>query len=249
LVVLKSHREIEIMRKANLIVAEVLDALEAMIEPGVSTSDLDRKADEVTRKRGAVPAFKGYLGYPACLCVSVNEQVVHGIPSKKQVLKEGDIIGIDFGVIYNGYVGDSARTVAVGKVTETAEKLLAATRESLMRGIAEMKPGNRLYDIGKAVQSYVEPRGYSVVRDFVGHGIGRKLHEDPKVPNYFDPANSMKLKVGMVLAIEPMINVGGNEVEILEDGWTVVTRDGSLSAHFEHSVAITENGPYILSQA
>jgi methionyl aminopeptidase len=248
MVVLKSAREIEIMRAANLIVVEVLERLAQMIGPGVSTMDLDRVAETETRKRGGVPAFKGYRGYPASLCASVNEQVVHAIPSKKQVLKEGDIIGLDFGVVYRGYVGDAARTVAVGKPSESAQRLMEVTRESLGRAIEECRPGRRLSDIGRAVQDYVESRGFSVVRDFVGHGIGRKLHEDPQVPNYFNPANSMKLKPGMVLAIEPMINLGGAEVEILDDGWTVVTRDGSLSAHYEHSVAITENGPYVLSQ-
>jgi methionyl aminopeptidase len=246
-VVLKSRREIEIMRKANLIVAEVLDRLEEMVKPGVTTADLDRMADELTRKRGGVPAFKGYRGFPASLCTSVNEQVVHGIPSKKQALREGDIVGLDFGVVYEGYVGDSARTVAVGKVSDEARRLMDVTRKSLALAIEECRPGKRLSDIGRAVQDYVEPRGYSVVREFVGHGIGRHLHEEPQVPNYYNAANSMKLKAGMVLAIEPMINAGGHDVEILDDGWTVVTRDHSLSAHYEHSVAITEDGPYILS--
>jgi len=246
-VVLKSRREIEIMRKANLIVAEVLDRLEEMVKPGVTTADLDRLADELTRKRGGVPAFKGYGGFPASLCTSVNEQVVHGIPSKKQALREGDIVGLDFGVVYEGYVGDSARTVAVGKVSDEARRLMDVTRKSLALAIEECRPGKRLSDIGRAVQDYVEPRGYSVVREFVGHGIGRHLHEEPQVPNYYNAANSMKLKAGMVLAIEPMINAGGHDVEILDDGWTVVTRDHSLSAHYEHSVAITEDGPYILS--
>jgi methionyl aminopeptidase len=247
-VVLKSRREIEVMRKANLIVHEVLERLEAMIQPGVTTGDLDRVADELTRKRGGVPAFKGYQGFPANLCASVNEEVVHGIPSRKRVLREGDIVGLDFGVIYEGYVGDAARTVAVGAVSDEARRLMSVTEEALWVAINTCWPGKRVCDLGQAVQEYVEARGYSVVRDFVGHGIGRKMHEEPQVPNYFNPANSTRLKPGMVLAIEPMINAGGHEVEILADGWTVVTKDRSLSAHYEHSVAVTETGPYILSQ-
>jgi len=236
------------MRKANLIVFEVLELLESMAKPGVTTEEMDRAAGELTRKRGGRPAFKGYMGYPANLCASVNDEVVHGIPSRKRVLNEGDILGVDYGVIYEGYVGDSARTVAIGRPSDRAARLMKATQESLFRGIEQMLPGNRISDIGRAVQDHVETLGYSVVRDFVGHGIGRKLHEDPQVPNYYNPANTMKLKVGMVLAIEPMVNEGTHEVEILSDDWTVVTKDHSLSAHYEHSVAITADGPYILSQ-
>jgi methionyl aminopeptidase len=247
MVVLKSDREIEILRKANLIVFEVLELLESMAKPGVTTEDMDRAAAELTKKRGGKPAFKGYLGYPANLCASVNEQVVHGIPSRKQVLEDGDIIGVDYGVIYEGFVGDSARTIAIGKASERAQALMKTTKEALFKGIEAAQVGNRISDIGKAVEDHVTPHGYSVVRDFVGHGVGRKLHEDPQIPNYYNPANSMKLKAGMTIAIEPMINEGTHEVEILADDWTVVTRDGKLSAHFEHSIAITPKGPYILS--
>ncbi len=247
MVVLKSQREIDTLRKANLIVFEVLELLETMAKPGVTTEDMDKAASELTKKRGGKPAFKGYLGYPKCLCASVNDEVVHGIPSKSRVLEEGDIIGIDYGVIYEGFVGDSARTVAIGKPSERAEKLMRATKESLHKGIEAAVVGNRICDIGKAVQDHVEPLGFSVVRDFVGHGVGRKLHEDPQVPNYYNPANSMKLKAGMTLAIEPMVNEGTAEVEILSDEWTVVTKDRLLSAHYEHSIAITPEGPFILS--
>ena len=247
MVVLKSDREVQILRKANLIVFEVLELLESIAKPGVTTEDMDRAAAELTKKRGGKPAFKGYLGYPANLCASVNDQVVHGIPSKKRILEDGDIIGIDYGVIFEGFVGDSARTIAIGQASERARKLMKTTKEALFKGIEAAQVGNRISDIGKAVEDHVTPLGYSVVRDFVGHGVGRKLHEDPQVPNYYNAANSMKLKAGMTIAIEPMINEGTHEVEILADDWTVVTRDGKLSAHFEHSIAITPNGPYILS--
>lgn len=245
---LKSKNEIEKMRRANLIVFEVLEALESACKPGVSTLDLDRIAEEGAKRRGAAPVFKGYMGYPAHLCTSVNSVVVHGIPRKDEILKEGDIVGLDFGVVFDGFVGDSARTVAIGKATAESERLMKVTRESLDCGIEACRAGGRVSDIGGAVQRHVEANGYSVVRDFVGHGIGRKMHEDPQVPNYFDARNGLRLREGLVVAIEPMVNAGGWEVDRLNDGWTVVTKDGSLSAHFEHSVAITDKGPYVLSQ-
>ncbi len=235
------------MRKAGAIVARILDDMAQMAAPGISTGELDRFAESRIKELGAKPAFKGYNGFPACVCISVNQEVVHGIPSNKRILKEGDIVGLDFGVIYDGWYGDSARTVAVGKITSEAQKLLDVTRESLYRGIAECREGNRVFDIGHAVQNYVENFGYGVVREFVGHGIGRALHEDPQVPNYGPKGKGPALKVGMVLAIEPMINAGSHEVKVLKDGWTAVTTDNSLSAHFEHTVAITANGPEILT--
>lgn len=248
---LKSAREIEIMRRANVIVAEVLQELKKRVAPGVTTLELDAIAEEFTLKKNAIPAFKGYnvAGriYPRCLCASVNDEIVHGIPSNR-ALREGDIIGLDYGVIYEGFYGDSAITVGVGKVSEEAQRLMDVTEQSLYRGIEELVDGKRLGDLGAVVQRIAESAGYSVVRAFVGHGIGKKLHEEPPVPNYGEPDRGLRLKEGMVLAIEPMVNAGSYEVEIKEDGWTAVTKDGRLAAHFEHSVAITKNGPYILSQ-
>jgi methionyl aminopeptidase len=248
---LKSPREIEIMRRANVIVAEVLQELKARVAPDVTTLELDTIAEELTLKKKAIPAFKGYsVGgrvYPRCLCASVNEEIVHGIPSNRP-LREGDIIGLDYGVIYDGFYGDSAITVGVGRVSEEARRLMDVTEQSLYRGIQELHEGRRLGDLGAAVQRFAESAGFSVVRAFVGHGIGKKLHEEPPVPNYGEPDRGLRLKEGMVLAIEPMVNAGSYEVEIKDDGWTAVTKDGSLAAHFEHSVAITKNGPYILSQ-
>ena len=239
------------MRRANVIVAEVLQELKRRVAPGVTTLELDAIAEEFTLKKNAVPAFKGYnvAGriYPRCLCASVNDEIVHGIPSNR-ALREGDIIGLDYGVIYEGFYGDSAITVGVGKVSEEAQRLMDVTEQSLYRGIEELVDGKRLGDLGAVVQRLAENAGYSVVRAFVGHGIGKKLHEEPPVPNYGEPDRGLRLKEGMVLAIEPMVNAGSYEVEIKEDGWTAVTKDGSLAAHFEHSVAITKNGPYILSQ-
>ncbi len=239
------------MRRANVIVAEVLQELKARVAPDVTTLELDAIAEELTLKKKAVPAFKGYsVGgrvYPRCLCASINEEIVHGIPSHRP-LREGDIIGLDYGVIYDGFYGDSAITVGIGKVSEEAKRLMDVTEQSLYRGIQELQEGKRLGDLGSAVQRFAESAGFSVVRAFVGHGIGKKLHEEPPVPNYGEPDRGLRLKEGMVLAIEPMVNAGGYEVEIKEDGWTAVTKDGSLAAHFEHSVAITKNGPYILSQ-
>jgi methionyl aminopeptidase len=244
----KSSDEISKLRAANLIVAHVLDACEAACKPGVSTWDLNEIAEAKLKELGGTSAFLGYHGYPAVLCTSVNEVVVHGIPRKDIVLKDGDIVGIDFGAFKDGFCGDAARTIAIGKVTDEALKLMQATRESLEHAIEKCVVGNRLQDIGWAVQSHVEPLGYSVVRTFVGHGIGRAMHEDPPVPNYGSPGKGLRLKPGWVLAIEPMVNIGDPEVEVLADGWTAVTRDRSLSAHFEHSVAITENGPLVLSR-
>jgi len=245
---IKTPDEIEKMRRANLAVAAVLDAVEAACKPGASTWDLDQVAAAKLRELGARSAFLGYHGYPAVLCTSVNEVVVHGIPRKDVVLKEGDIIGCDFGCFVDDYCGDSARTIMIGKVSEEARALVEATRESLERAIAQCVPGNRLQDIGWAVQSYVEPMGYSVVRTFVGHGIGRAMHEEPPVPNYGSPGRGLRIKPGMVFAIEPMVNAGVPEVEVLADKWTAVTKDRKLSAHWEHSVAVTENGPYVLSR-
>ena len=237
------------MYEANQIVAATLQMLEERIEPGVTTWQLDQWAEKACRKNQAIPAFKGYRGFPGCLCVSINEQVVHGIPSKKVMLRQGDIISIDFGVKYNGYYGDSAITIPVGDIKEDVRALLDATRESLYKAIAAIQVGNRVANISAAVQQYVEERGFSVVRQFVGHGIGKNLHEPPEVPNYVQgkATTSPMLKTGMVLAVEPMINLGGHEVQILADGWTVITRDKKASAHFEHSIALTEQGPRVLS--
>lgn len=246
-VVLKSPREIEIMREANQHVAEILELMCQAVEPGISTWDLDQIARKEIKKRGVTSAFLGYHGYPAVVCTSVNEEIVHGIPRKDKILKDGDIIGIDFGVVHKGYVGDSARTVPVGTITPEAQKLIDVTRESLERAIAVCTPEHRLSDIGKVVQAYAEEHGYGIVRDFVGHGIGMQMHEDPQVPNYYDGPKP-RLRPGLVIAIEPMLNIGTHEVLVLEDGWTAITRDGSWSAHFEHSVAITENGPIVLSR-
>jgi methionyl aminopeptidase len=246
-IILKLPDEIEKARASNLIVAEVLSRLREKVKPGVKTKDLDKFAEDIAEKRGAKPAFKGYRGYPHSLCVSINEVVVHGMPSKR-VLEEGDIVGLDFGVYYKGFFGDATITLPVGKVTEKASRLIEVTRESLYAGIAQAREGNRLGDISAAVQDTVEDAGYSVVRDFVGHGIGKNLHEEPQIPNFGKKGRGIELKSGMILAIEPMVNEGEYKVQILPDGWTVVTKDGSLSAHFEHSVAITDNGPDILSK-
>jgi len=248
---LKSEREIEIMRRANVIVAEVLLELRQKVAPGVTTLELDAIAEEQTLKRKAIPAFKGYevagRVFPRCLCVSVNEEIVHGIPSNR-ALREGDIVGLDYGVIYEGYYGDSAITVGVGKVSNQARALMGVTEKALYKGIEQLHDGKRLGDLGSAVQQVAEGAGFSVVRAFVGHGIGKRLHEEPPVPNYGEPDRGVRVREGMVLAIEPMVNAGSYEVAMKEDGWTAVTKDGSLAAHFEHSVAVTKNGPYILSQ-
>jgi len=246
-IILKSPDEIESMRRAGVVVAEVLEVLKGKVRPGATTLDLEKIAEEETRKRKASPAFKGYRGYPFCLCTSVNSEVVYGMPSKK-VLKEGDIVSIDYGSFVEGFYGDAAVTVPVGRVSEEAARLVRVTEESLAKAVEAAREGNRLLDISSAVQSHVEPQGFSVVRDFVGHGIGRELHEPPQVPNFGVPGRGVKLKAGMVLAIEPMINSGGWAVKVLEDGWTAVTADGKLSAHFEHTVAITPEGPRVLTK-
>ena len=246
-ILLKSPEEIQVMQEANQIVAQTLAMVRRNIEPGVSTLQLDKLAEKFVRKKNAVPAFKGYRGFPGSLCVSINEQVVHGIPSKKVKLREGDIISIDFGVKYKGFYGDAAITVPVGSIDENTEKLIAVTRTSLQKAIAQVQNGNRISDISLAVQEYVERNGFSVVRQFVGHGIGQSLHEPPEIPNYVRKERSPKLMPGMVLAIEPMVNAGKADVKILKDGWTVITADKKPSAHFEHSVAVTENGPLVLS--
>ena len=240
------------MRSANLIVAEVLAELRRSVRPGVTTGELDRVAEEMTRRRGATPAFKGYeVGgrvFPSSVCISVNEEVVHGIPSERRELREGDIVGIDFGVRYQGFYGDAAVTVPVQETDAESERLMRATREALWAGIDQVQVGNRLGEVSAAIQERVERDGFSVVRDFVGHGIGKRLHEEPQVPNFGNRDRGVRLRDGMVLAIEPMVNFGEPGVVIKDDGWTAVTKDGKRSAHFEHSVAVTEKGPFVLSQ-
>jgi len=245
---LKSPEQIGHIRKASQYVARVLAALGEAIRPGVTTGDLDEQAARLCKEWGVEAAFKGLYGFPRSVCISVNEEVVHGIPSPTRVLREGDIVSCDFGVRCEGFFGDAARTYAVGRVADAARRLMDVTWESLQRGIAQCRPGNRIGDIGWAVQSYVESQGYAVVRDFVGHGIGRRLHEDPQVPNYGIAGKGMRLHPGMVLALEPMVCVGTHEVETLDDGWTVVTKDRRLSAHYEDTVAVTEDGPVVLSR-
>lgn len=246
--ILKTQKEIEILRKANAIVMEILFSLKEIVRPGVSTFEFEELANELCEKKRVKPAFKGYRGYPYALCVSVNEEVVHGMPRKDKILKEGDIVSFDFGVIYDGYVGDAAITVGVGQISDVARRLLETTEEALYLAIEKARVGNKIGDISHAIQKRVEREGFNVIRDFVGHGIGRSLHEPPEVPNYGKPGRGPKLEPGMVLAIEPMVSAGSYEIVILADGWTAVTKDGSLSAHFEHSVAITPSGPIILSQ-
>jgi len=247
MIVCKSASELARMRTANALVADVLGALKAMVLTGVTTLDLDAVAESLVRDGGAEPAFKGYRGYPATLCTSVNEEVVHGIPSKRP-LKAGDIVSLDVGVLLDGFYGDSALTVPVGEISVVAAKLLSVTEQSLERAISAVRVGARVSDLGYAVQHYVEANGYSVVREFVGHGIGTKLHEEPQIPNYGQPGQGPRLAEGMVLAIEPMVNVGSATVKILKDGWTAVTSDGNLSAHFEHTVAVTAEGAEVLTR-
>jgi len=246
MITLKSKREIEIMRDASRIVSEVLQGLRNMCRPGIKTAELDAFAQKVPEKYGAKPAFKGYRGYPGALCCSVNQQVVHGIPGE-YLLEDGDIISLDFGVEYNGYFGDAALTLPVGAIDEEKKKLLKVTEESLYLGIDQMVPGNHLSDLSRAIQIHAEANGYSLVKEFGGHGIGRHLHEDPMVLNYVTNGRGIQLRPGLVLAIEPMVNIGTDTVKIMRDGWTVVTGDGRASAHFEHTVAVTENGPDILT--
>ncbi|MBI5237067.1 MAG: type I methionyl aminopeptidase [Deltaproteobacteria bacterium] len=248
MIILKTREEIGKMRKSNLVVAEILEILKENVRPGASTMDLELITEEETKNRSVLPAFKGYKDYPYCLCTSINNEVVHGMPSKGRVLKEGDIVSIDFGVLSNGYYGDAAVTVPVGRVTPEAKRLMDVTAASLGLAIRAAEEGGRLMDISAAVQRHVEAAGFSVVREFVGHGIGRELHEPPQVPNFGIAGRGIRLRAGMVLAIEPMVNAGTSEVRILDDGWTAVTADGGLSAHFEHTVAITPEGPYVLSR-
>lgn len=244
---LKNVVEIAAIRKSSKIAAQVLESLRAAIKPGIRGDELDALARRECKKLGARPAFLNYRGFPAAICLSVNSEVVHGIPTKDRVIKEGDIVSVDFGTEVGGFYGDSAITVAAGKISPKAAKLLEVTQKALMLGIEQAKPGNRLFDISAAVQGYAESNGFSVVRDYVGHGIGRKLHEDPLVPNYGKSGTGPELMAGTVIAIEPMINEKGHEVKVLDNDWTVVTQDGGLSAHFEHTIAITENGPEILT--
>ena len=244
---LKSAREIGLMRRAGHILADVVDRLRAGVKAGMSTLEIDQDVEGFIRSQGARPAFKGYRGFPATVCISINEEVVHGIPSAQRHVKDGDIVGLDLGCIVDGYYADCAFTLAVGDVPSRVQELLDATRQSLEAGIAECRPGRRLSDVSHAIQSHVESHGFAVVRAFVGHGIGRALHEEPQVPNFGDPGRGPQLRPGMVLAIEPMVTMGSWEVKILDDGWTAVTKDGSLAAHFEHTIAVTEAGPEVLT--
>jgi methionyl aminopeptidase len=248
MIIYRSPQEIAKIQRSAQLVAETVQYLAPMIEPGVTTAELDRMAESYIRKHGGVPAFKGYRGFPATLCTSINHEVVHGIPSKQRRLHEGDIIGIDCGAIVDGYYGDHAITFAVGKITEVEQRLLDTAQQALAVAVAQAKVGNHLSDISHVIQVYAEERGYSVVKAFVGHGIGTALHEEPQVPNFGPPGRGPRLRAGMVLALEPMVNIGTSDVSILSDNWTVVTADGKLSAHFEHTVAVTECGGRILSQ-
>jgi len=244
---LKSAYELQKMRESAKIAAEILNKIKDFVKAGVRTKDIDKEAEKLVKKYKAIAAFKGYRGYPANVCISLNEQVVHGIPGDR-IVQDGDIVSLDFGIKKDGYFGDLAITFAVGEVDSEKKELIKVAQESLYKGINKCYPGNRLFDVSHAIQDYVESHGFSVVRDFVGHGIGKKLHEEPQVPNYGEPNRGPKLKEGMVLAIEPMVNLGSFEVVVLEDNWTVVTRDGKPSAHFEHTVAITEEGPEVLTK-
>jgi methionyl aminopeptidase len=246
MVIIKSPREIEQLKRSNTMVAEVFEKLRGMIVPGVTTMELDQVAEEYILLKGALPAFKGYRGFPATLCISINDEVVHGIPGQRR-LAEGDIVSLDVGVNYIGYFGDAAITLPVGEVDPEAKRLLEVTKKALYIGIEKAKVGNRLFDISYAIQSWVESNGFSVVRDFVGHGIGKELHEEPQIPNFGTPNQGPRLEKGMVFALEPMVNEGTYEVRVLSDGWTVVTADGKRSAHFEHTIAITDDGAEILS--
>lgn len=248
MVIIKSQEEIKKIAESCKIVAEVLEGLKSFIKEGVTTADIEDYVEKHIYKRNARPAFKGYRGYPSSVCTSINDQVVHGIPSKNVRLKGGDIISIDLGVLFEGFYGDAAITLSVGEVSQLAEELIRVTEEALYIGIEKAVIGNRVSDISSSIQQYVEKHGFSVVRAFVGHGIGRFLHEDPQIPNFGKPGKGMRLKEGMTLAIEPMVNIGSPDVVILDDGWTAVTLDGSLSAHFEHTIVITKNGPQILTK-
>jgi len=248
MIICKSPTELQKMRQSGLLVSEILQELRGIVRPGVTTEDLEQTAEKRIRQAGARAAFKGYYGYPCVLCTSINNEIVHGIPSSKRMLGDGDIVKIDVGVELDGYYGDSATTIPVGEIGPELARLLNVTKESLELAIQEARLGNRLGDVCAAVQRHVEAHGYSVVREFVGHGIGRKLHEDPQVPNYGNPGQGPRLREGMVLAIEPMVNTGSGEARVLEDKWTAVTADGGYSAHFEHTVAVTKNGPWVLTQ-
>ena len=243
----KSPREIELMRRAGHILADVMERLRAFVKPGLTTLEVDTEVERFIVERGARPAFKGYRGFPATVCISINEEVVHGIPSPQRRLRVGDIVGLDLGCIVEGYYADCAFTMALGDVPAPVRKLLDVTRESLELAIEQCWPGRRLSDVSHAVQAHVEPHGFGIVRAFVGHGIGRALHEEPQIPNFGDPGKGPLLKAGMVLAIEPMVTMGSWEVRVLDDGWTAVTKDGSLAAHFEHTIAVTEGGPDVLT--
>ncbi len=249
MIIVKTDREIAIMKKACRISAQALQLIGNAVKPGVTTAELDRLAEDFIRSEGAVPNFKNYAGYPATACISINNQVIHGIPSKHTVLKDGDIVSVDLGAKCDGYNGDNAATFACGNISDEAKRLIDTTRESLFEGIKHARAGGRVGDISAAVQEYVEKRGYSVVRDYVGHGVGIDLHEAPEIPNYGKSGRGVRLIPGMTIAIEPMVNAGGYGVKVLPDGWTVLTNDGSLSAHFEHTIAITADGPVILTEA
>ena len=247
MIVLKTGRELKIMKEACRISAGALQLVGRAVEPGVTTAELDRIAEEYIRSEGAVPNFKNYDGYPATACISVNNEVIHGIPTEKRKIKQGDIVSVDLGAMFEGYHGDNAATFACGDISDEAKRLMNATKESLYEGIKAARAGGRIGDIGYAVQSYVEARGYSVVRQFVGHGVGTHLHEAPEVPNFGIPGRGIRLLPGMTIAIEPMVNIGKPDVKVMPDGWTVLTKDGSLSAHFEHTVAVTSDGPQIMT--
>ena len=247
MIVLKTGRELKIMREACRISAGALKLIGSAVEPGVSTAELDKMAEKYILSQGGVPNFKNYEGYPATACISINNEVIHGIPSAKRIIKNGDIVSVDLGAMFEGYHGDNAATFAAGDVSPEAKRLMDATRESLYEGIKAARSGGRIGDISNAVQTYIEARGYSVVRQFVGHGVGTSLHEAPEVPNFGAAGRGVRLSAGMTLAIEPMVNMGKYAVRVLPDGWTTVTADGSLSAHFEHTVAITESGPVIMT--
>ncbi len=248
MIVLKTTRELGLMKEACVIAAGALKAAGEAVEPGISTEEINRIAHNFITKNGAIPTFKGYSGYPAATCISINDEVIHGIPNKKRIIKAGDIVSIDVGATFNGYVGDNAATFAAGDITPEAQRLCDTTRESLYEGIKAAVAGGRIGDIGSTIQKYCGERGFSVVREFTGHGVGKQMHEDPSVPNFGTPGRGVRLLPGMTIAIEPMINMGGAGIRQLPDGWTIKTKDGSLSAHFEHTVAITSDGPVILTK-
>ena len=248
MIVLKTTRELGLMKEACVIAAGALKAAGAAVEPGVSTEEINRIAHNFIVKNGAIPTFKGYSGYPAATCISINDEVIHGIPNKKRIIRAGDIVSIDVGATFNGYVGDNAATFAAGDISPEAQRLCDTTRESLYEGIKMAVAGGRIGDIGSTIQRYCEERGFSVVREYTGHGVGKQMHEDPSVPNFGTPGRGVRLLPGMTIAIEPMINMGGAGIRQLPDGWTIKTKDGSLSAHFEHTVAITADGPVILTK-